>query len=66
MILGKEEAIKLFGRPTDAAKALNISRQAVTQWPDPLNPAIVDSIITALVSAGRRDEAGEIIKRYLK
>jgi len=45
----KCDAISLLGGTvTDAAKAIGINRQAVTQWPDVLPPRIVDRVLAAV------------------
>lgn len=45
----KTEAIELLGGSmTAAAEAINISFQAVSQWPDVLPPRIADRVYAAL------------------
>lgn len=45
----KHEAIKLLGGTvSEAAKAIGINPQAVTQWPDELPRRISDRVIAAL------------------
>lgn len=45
----KQEAINLLGGTiTEAAKAIGINPQAVTQWPDELPDRIADRVIAAL------------------
>ena len=49
----KEIAIAMFGRTqSDAARALGISRQAVSQWPEELRPEQVDRVVGAAVRLG--------------
>lgn len=49
----KKEAINLFGEVKDLAAALNISRQAVYQWPDKLPQDQADRITGAAWRLGR-------------
>lgn len=45
----KHEAITLLGGTvTEAARAIGIMPQAVTQWPDDLPDRIIDRVIAAL------------------
>jgi len=47
--MDKSEAIRLLGgTPTSAARAIGISPQAVSGWPDPLPPAITDRVQAAI------------------
>lgn len=47
----KHEAIHLLGGSvTEAAKAIGINPQAVTQWPDDLPRRISDRVIAALAT----------------
>lgn len=49
-LMTKAEAIKrLGGSAASAAKAVGISVQAVSGWPDPLTNAIADRVIAAQV-----------------
>ena len=48
----KSEAIKLFGSPLGIAEALEISRQAVYQWPEELPRSIEDRVIGAATRMG--------------
>jgi len=49
----KKNALELFGgRPTDAANALGISRQAVNNWPPQLPQSISDRVIGAAFRIG--------------
>ena len=49
----KQEALNLFGgRPTDAAIALGITRQAITNWPKHLPQSISDRVIGAAFRTG--------------
>lgn len=40
----KAKVIALFGSVTATAKALGISPQAVSDWPDTLSPAVADRV----------------------
>lgn len=47
--MDKSEAIRLLGGSISAAaRAVGITTQAVSQWPDPLPPAIADRVQAAL------------------
>jgi DNA-binding transcriptional regulator YdaS (Cro superfamily) len=48
----KKDVIKLFGSLSNLARAIGISPQAVSQWPDELTPAIRDRVIAAAVRIG--------------
>lgn len=49
VLMKKHEAIKLLGGTvTEAAKAIGIMPQAVTQWPDDLPDRIADRVIAAI------------------
>lgn len=55
----KQEAIALFGkRPIDLARALNLSKQAIHSWSDPLTDMQRDRVQAEL---WRRHERGEIV-----
>lgn len=47
--LYKKEAIALLGGTLEsAAKAVGVTKQAVSQWPDPLTSKIADRVLAAL------------------
>lgn len=47
--MNKAHAIKLLGGTNAAAgERIGITAQAVSQWPDPLPPAIADRVVAAL------------------
>lgn len=49
MLMLKQEAIELLGgTATQAAKAIGITAQAVSGWPDQLTPALRDRVQAAL------------------
>ena len=51
--MNKQDALDLFGgRPTDAANALGITRQAVNGWPKELPQSISDRVIGAAMRTG--------------
>lgn len=51
----KEDVINYFGSPSKTAKALKISRQAVSQWPEIIPPIMAH--LVELVSKGElKDE----------
>ncbi len=46
--MGKDQAIQMLGGTIEvAAKAIGISYQAVSKWPDVLPPRIADRVIAA-------------------
>lgn len=48
--MDKQSVIDFFGGSAEAtAHALDITGQAVRQWPDPLSPAMSDRIIGAAI-----------------
>lgn len=47
----KSEVIAFYGHPTKVAEALNISRQAVLQWPDPIPEGAAYKL--QVITAGR-------------
>lgn len=49
----KTDAIKLLGGTvTQAADAIGINTQAISQWPDVLPPRLVDRVIAGCVRTG--------------
>lgn len=49
MLMKKSTAIALLGGSvTEAAKAIGVTPQAITQWADDLPPRMVDRVIAAL------------------
>jgi len=62
----KSEAIELLGGTvSEAAKAIGINPQAVTQWPDELPNRISDRVIAA-VARSRPNEWPRIWRRITK
>ena len=50
----KNEALRIFGgRIADLARALEITPQAISQWPDELDQERIDRVIGAAVRLGR-------------
>jgi len=49
----KSDAVKIFGNQSDLAKAIGLSKSAVSQWPDPLRQAHIDRVIGAAVRLGK-------------
>ncbi|WP_081579079.1 Cro/CI family transcriptional regulator [Leptospirillum ferriphilum] len=49
----KNDAIRAFGSVSELARAIGITPQAISQWPDELTPAMKDRVIAALVRTGR-------------
>ncbi len=48
----KEYAIQLLGGSVaSAAKALNITYQAVSKWPEVLSPAVSDRVVAAVAKS---------------
>lgn len=59
----KSEAIELLGgTPTEAARAIGITSQAIGQWPEVLSPRIEDRVLAAL----QRKRAKQRGKRQVK
>lgn len=56
----KQEAINLFGTITELSKALGISTQAVSQWPDELTNRIKYRVIGVAYQKGKLNKQGEI------
>lgn len=50
--MNKNEAIELFGSRAKTAKALGVTRAAVSKWPDRLSAAVSDRVIAAAVRKG--------------
>ncbi|MGS0980994.1 Cro/CI family transcriptional regulator [Burkholderia glumae] len=53
MTLTKEQAVGIFGTQAELARALGISRSAVSQWGDSLDQQRTDMVIGAAVRVGR-------------
>ncbi|MGH9894063.1 MAG: Cro/CI family transcriptional regulator [bacterium] len=50
----KSEAISMFANSTSClARAIGITTQAISQWPEELPPRIEDRVIAALAREGR-------------
>jgi hypothetical protein len=49
----KAAAIALFATSAGTARALGISKSAVSQWPDPLPRSIADRVVGAAVRLGK-------------
>jgi len=61
----KSEAINLLGgTPGMAAKAVGVSKSAVTQWPDELPQRIQDRVQAALWR--KAQDSGDVTKRKRK
>jgi len=58
------EAIKLTGsvNKSGLAKALGVSKQAVSQWPDVIRDDVADRVIGVAARLGRFDEINAYIK----
>lgn len=55
--LTKKEVIRVFGgTQTAVAKALDISVQAVHQWPDRLSQGLTDRVMGAAARLGKYNE----------
>ena len=48
-IMTKSDAIQLFGDVKSLSNALNITRQAIYQWPEDINESTKDRIIGAAI-----------------
>lgn len=48
----KAEAIEIFGRQADMARALRVSRQLISAWPDDLDDNKVHWIAGAAIKSG--------------
>ncbi len=48
-----EDAVRLFGSVRQMAVALNLSTQAIYQWPDVLEQAHKDRVVGAAIRVGR-------------
>ena len=55
--MDKEKAIRLFGGVSATARALDITRQAVRAWRDPLSERVQGRIMLALARQGRALDA---------
>ncbi|CAM2143733.1 transcriptional repressor of cell division inhibition gene dicB [Pararobbsia alpina] len=53
MNLTKQQAITIFGTGTALARALGITKGAISQWPDALDQKQTAMVIGAAVQAGR-------------
>lgn len=49
----KGAAIALFGRAADLARALDVTPQAIYQWPDELDQERVDRVMGAALRLGK-------------
>lgn len=52
MILTKQQAIDIFGNGAKTGRALNITRSAVSQWPEVLDQRQTDLVIGAAIRLG--------------
>ena len=52
--MNKAEAISLIGKTqADLARALDVTRQCIHKWPDPLDTPQVDRIVGAAIRLGK-------------
>lgn len=58
MTLTKQQAAAIFDSKAALARALGITRQAINQWPDELEPRQVNEVIGAAVRLGKTLPAG--------
>jgi DNA-binding transcriptional regulator YdaS (Cro superfamily) len=49
----KSQAVKLFGSQAAVARALGVSNQAISQWPEQLTQAQQDRLVGAAVRLGK-------------
>ncbi|CAB3644223.1 hypothetical protein [Trinickia soli] len=55
MTLTKQQAILIFGNQSEIARALGLTRGAVSLWPDQLRQDQSDRVVGAAVRLGKRD-----------
>ena len=53
----KQQAIQLFGGAAAVGRAVGVTTQAITRWPQKLTARQSDRVIAALVRVGRHEEA---------
>lgn len=53
LLVTKFEVVDTFGSVGAVAKAVGVTSQAVSQWPDVLPPRIEDRVVAALTRAGQ-------------
>ncbi len=56
ILMKKTDAIRAFGTPKELADAINITRQAIYQWPEELSAAIADRVLAAAFRKGIKIE----------
>ena len=49
----KSQAIKVFGTQAAVARALGVSNQAISQWPEQLTQAQQDRLLGAAIRLGK-------------
>ncbi len=52
VFMDKKEAIRVFGTASALARAMGVTRSAVSQWPEKLPPRVGDRVIAAAVRSG--------------
>ena len=48
----KKEALRVFGTASALARAMGVTRSAVSQWPEKLTPRVGDRVIAAALRSG--------------
>jgi len=52
-IQSKSQAVKVFGSQAAVARALGVSNQAISQWPEKLTQAQQDRLLGAAIRLGK-------------
>lgn len=60
--MDKKHAIQMFGSQTRLAKALEITPQAISQWPEILPRRLEDQVIGAAVRLGIQVDVGKLAR----
>ena len=58
--MNKSDAIKIFGTASELAKAIGVTRSAISQWPEHLEQSHSDRVIGAAYRLGLSDKLGSI------
>lgn len=57
--MDKAKAIEMFGSAASLARALGVTRQAISQWPDVLTQQQTDRVIGAALRTGNLFKSNE-------
>lgn len=61
----KQQAVDLFGSPSQLAEAIGVTRSAISAWPEALSDKIADRVVAAGIRAGKDPRRLQILAQRL-